>query len=70
MHRVTGKCYLAFGDTLNESPREWSEKGPHRFYFLQGYDKRQSQFFEVPSHAAKIGNVGKGEGNFNFTVIC
>lgn len=59
---MTGKCYLAFGDILNESPSEWSKKGPHRFYFLEAYDAQKLKFYDVPSHAMKIGHVGKGKG--------
>lgn len=66
--KVTGKCYLAFGDALFESPDEWSKKGPHRFYFLQAYDSKKSEFSDVPLQATKIGHLGKGKGEL--TVVC
>lgn len=61
-NRVTGKCYLAFGDALNESPAEWSQKGPNRFYFLQAYDAKKSEYYDVPPYATKMGHAGKGKG--------
>lgn len=64
--RVKGKCYLAFGEALNEPPSEWSQKGPNRFYFMQAYNSKSLEFFDVPAYAAKIGLTGKGTGKRRF----
>lgn len=58
---VMGKCYVAHGDNF-ESPRDWSEKGPFRFYFTEMYNLKTHKFDEVPIKARRMGTQGKGKG--------
>lgn len=61
--KVHGKCYIAYGDGLNSSVKEWSEKGTHRFYFNQVYDPKTKTYSDtLPNEAKKIGLPGKGKG--------
>lgn len=61
-NKVTGKCYIAYAETLNMPVAEWSSKGPHRFYFNEGYNSKGRTCFEVPLQGAKVGSIGKGKG--------
>lgn len=52
---VVGKCYLTFSENLDCSIEEWSEKGPHRFYFTVMYNSETEEFEDPPSKACNIG---------------
>nr|CAH7742222.1 unnamed protein product [Callosobruchus chinensis] len=57
---VQGKCYVAYGE-LFESPSEWSQQGPYRYYFTESYNLKTRKFESVPDVAKKIGCMGKGK---------
>ncbi|XP_050512373.1 DNA (cytosine-5)-methyltransferase PliMCI [Diabrotica virgifera virgifera] len=59
--KVMGKCYLSYGYNF-ESPTEWSELGPYRFYFTEAYDPENKKITELPTNAKNIGIKGKGKG--------
>lgn len=59
---VVGKCYVAYGDGLDVPTSEWSNLGPHRFYFNQMYDAIAQCYTDVPQYAARIGIPSKGKG--------
>ncbi|XP_055925172.1 DNA (cytosine-5)-methyltransferase PliMCI-like isoform X3 [Argiope bruennichi] len=61
---IKGKCYVIFGENLTESVEEYANKGPHRFYFYESYNRTSKSFEEPPTMAQRIGRVGKGnKGN-------
>lgn len=60
--KVIGKCYIAYGDGLEMPVEEWSELGPHRFYFNQGYNAVQRTVEDVDNHAKKTGQPSKAKG--------
>lgn len=60
---VVGKCYVAYGDGLDVPTSEWSNLGPHRFYFNQMYDAIAQCYTDVPQYAARIGIPSKGKGS-------
>ncbi|KZC09572.1 PREDICTED: DNA (cytosine-5)-methyltransferase PliMCI-like [Dufourea novaeangliae] len=59
---VTGKCYLAYSENLDQSEQEWTVGGPNRFYFSQAYNASEKAFVDPPNHAMGIGKPGKGKG--------
>jgi DNA (cytosine-5)-methyltransferase 1 len=59
--KVVGKCHLLYCDIL-ESPTDWCDQGPYRFYFSETYDVKTYKFGEVPDYAKKVGYAGKGKG--------
>lgn len=61
-----GKCFVAHGENF-DSPREWSEKGPFRFYFTELYDLKTNTFDEVSMKARRMGTLGKGKGKGTLT---
>ncbi|RZF31854.1 hypothetical protein LSTR_LSTR009501 [Laodelphax striatellus] len=61
--QVTGKCYISYNENFECSEDEWTQQGPHRFYFNQSYDASNQIFNDPPSLAMNIGSKGKGKGN-------
>ncbi|XP_014605619.1 PREDICTED: DNA (cytosine-5)-methyltransferase PliMCI-like [Polistes canadensis] len=59
---VTGKCYLAYSENLDQPLEEWSMGGPYRFYFTQAYNASEKTFDEPSPQACNIGKSSKGKG--------
>ncbi|KAF5303293.1 hypothetical protein FQA39_LY10032 [Lamprigera yunnana] len=60
--KVMGKCYVACAEALDLPVDEWTNGGPYRFYFTEGYNTKTQKCTEIPISAMRIGSMGKGKG--------